>query len=723
MPTKREIGYRLYRRTSSTGVSSASKVGAATGSSTQVRYGYAQADSADGKVPVKLDNSDSIVNCTCDSPIKNGDRVKVIATESGQLIAMPIGDNIVDYTDEVKKDLLQEITDKGNEILESVDKDMQAVNDELEGVRGDVSSAQAAADAAQAAADAAGNKANENASQIDDVKVTVNGVQSDLSSLNTTVEGVSRTATSALSQATSAQQDLNGFKTNVSQTYETKEDADAAMAQEVLDRNSAITQSANSIKQEVAQNYVNNETGATLATKAELTTTANQITAQVNSVSETASSALEQSSAAIQKADEVSTTLETDYLSKADANTTYATRSYVQQTSTTILQQVSEDYQSAESASQMQSQIDQNAQAIKTEVSARQDAVTNAVKESKTYTDQQADSISQTVEQSVMNSVGETYATKSELTQTSTDLTATFTAGLNTKGKMYVRQPVPPYSVGDVYIDPEFGYTYECTTARASGSFVQSDWTQREDIVSGMVRLSGNGVEVGRSDSSYKTVTANDGFIVMYDGSEVARFAPNTTYIGSTETGNPYSYGTLQLYGAKINYSMQSPVSYIGGYLTMSAPIVAMESSYDSSNTSRVMCLNGGMVSFRSNRASGDLVDWVTEHDVSNSSVRYWLWAKERKEACGSVSFDNMAYGEHTATINLPFSYDTNMSYKIFLQVGTLPLTNGSTFNLTKVFAIATSVQKDGFTIYVWNDYNGTENKPSATISWYTIGV
>lgn len=96
MSTKREIGYRLYRssglgRTTSTAVS---RVGATTSTGTTTRFGYAQSDSADGHVSVLLDNTDTPVTCTCDSPISNGQRVTVLITPSGSLKALPIGDNI-----------------------------------------------------------------------------------------------------------------------------------------------------------------------------------------------------------------------------------------------------------------------------------------------------------------------------------------------------------------------------------------------------------------------------------------------------------------------------------------------------------------------------------------------------------------------------------------------------------------------------------------------------
>lgn len=97
--TRSEIAKRLYGARQSTASVSSSMVGGTTGGisgSLGMRYGVATADSADGWVTVKLDNSEEVVTCVCDSPIKAGQRVTVLITDSGQLKAVPIGDSILD---------------------------------------------------------------------------------------------------------------------------------------------------------------------------------------------------------------------------------------------------------------------------------------------------------------------------------------------------------------------------------------------------------------------------------------------------------------------------------------------------------------------------------------------------------------------------------------------------------------------------------------------------
>ena len=101
MSTRLDVAKRLYRgkTVATSGSRGAAVAGGVVGTpsgDTQMRYGYATADSANGWVTVKLDTSASAISCVCDSPIKSGQRVAVFTTSAGQLKAQPIGQNIVD---------------------------------------------------------------------------------------------------------------------------------------------------------------------------------------------------------------------------------------------------------------------------------------------------------------------------------------------------------------------------------------------------------------------------------------------------------------------------------------------------------------------------------------------------------------------------------------------------------------------------------------------------
>ena len=263
MPTMREIGKRLYfRNPSSNTVSSASKVGATTSTGSYVRYGTAQADSAEGKVQVKLDNSEDVVTCSCDSPIKQGDRVKVIVTESGALIAMPIGQNIIDYTDQVKVDLSQEIVNKGNEILEEVNGEMDAWKEDHQLTDADIT-----------------HQIQQSISQTTE---TWEGQLSDL-------EGDIQTNYALKTEVT---QGINGLRSEISETYATSEGV-----QNQID--TSIEQASGQIQSTVEQNVMDS-VGNTYATKTELTQTSNELNLTITGAVNTANDAKE-------TADEVST--------------------------------------------------------------------------------------------------------------------------------------------------------------------------------------------------------------------------------------------------------------------------------------------------------------------------------------------------------------------------------------------------------------------------------
>lgn len=101
--TELDVARRIYSRVPMASQQlSASRAGGVLGGQSgnlAMRYGTAIADSADGWVNVHLDLAESesdYVVCICDSPISQGQRVAVLVTDSGDLKAIPIGDNILD---------------------------------------------------------------------------------------------------------------------------------------------------------------------------------------------------------------------------------------------------------------------------------------------------------------------------------------------------------------------------------------------------------------------------------------------------------------------------------------------------------------------------------------------------------------------------------------------------------------------------------------------------
>lgn len=259
----REIGKRLYFRNPSTNtVSSASKVGATSSTGSYVRYGIAQADSAEGKVQVKLDNSEDVVTCSCDSPIKQGDRVKVIVTESGALIAMPIGQNIVDYVDMTKTVLAQQIVDKGNEILEEVNGEMDEWKQDHQLTDADIQH---------------------------QISTSVSGATE---TWEGQLESFENSVTTNYALKTEVSSGIDGLRSEISETYATSEGVENEI-------NTAISQASGQIQSTVEQNVMNS-VGETYATKTELTQTSNDLNIKITGAVNTANDAKD-------TADEVST--------------------------------------------------------------------------------------------------------------------------------------------------------------------------------------------------------------------------------------------------------------------------------------------------------------------------------------------------------------------------------------------------------------------------------
>lgn len=371
---------------------------------TSTRYGTVKAIGENNYLTILLDGSTEPIHAYCETPVTVGQRVSV-SFDNGTITVVALS-SFVDSVEKNQSEVAQKIEQiqkEGEELAASVAGDIAQVEQSVEAATSAADSAKQVADsaskaasAASQAAEAASSKAEEVSSslgtlsgKVDSVETTVNGVRSDVDELGTTVTATQQTAQSALTAATSAQQDITGFKTTVSQTYETKADADAAIAQEVLDRNSAISQSATQIKQEVSENYVSNETGETLATKAEVTQSANQIRQEVSESYQVKgdyatndgldaaiaqevtdrNSAITQSANSIKQEvsqnyvnnetgatlatkaelttaiDGISSTVSKNYLNKNDASKTYATKTEVSQTADSIKQEVSDTYQ------------------------------------------------------------------------------------------------------------------------------------------------------------------------------------------------------------------------------------------------------------------------------------------------------------------------------------------------------------------------------------------
>ena len=402
-----------------------------------------------------------------------------------------------------------------NEIQEMVDdinSGAEQAKQDAAQAKADAQQAAAKADAASQAAQAAANKADALEGSITDVTTTVNGVVQDIEEITTSVTGAISTANEALSAASSASQDLEGFKTTVSQTYQlkgdyaTNTDLDEAIAEEVLNRNSAIEQSASSITSTVSQTY---------ATKTDLAVTDGKA-AQAQSVAQqaqtSASNAQSTANAASNTANGVAEDL-TDYMETVA--TTYASKSELEQTSESITATVEANYTELKEFSDEAKEAAQNAlnvansaaseltdfaQTVTSDLGDLQDQIDGNIATwfyagTPTLTNEPA--VNWTTTEEKNQHLGDLYydtnngyawrfmvqngsyswgrITDSDVTKALEDA-ANAQDTADSKRRVFVSQPTPPYDVGDLWVQGENGDILRCATARASGSYNASDW-------------------------------------------------------------------------------------------------------------------------------------------------------------------------------------------------------------------------------------------------------
>ena len=600
MPTKREMGYRIFRANGSAASSGASKVGGTTDTSSTVRYGTAVADSSNGMVQVKLDNSDSIVNCTCDTLIYEGDRVTVIVTSTGLMKAIPIGQNLVDYTDQKADDLAQDIIDQGNQIRDDVADDIAEIDAKVD-------AAQAAADAAQGKADAVGEQANQIQQQAnkiqsdltetaDELSGQINVVNTEIDGLNSTITGVASDATSALTQVAKVKSDVDGLEVTVSQQTETlngtisrvsKTETDinglnstvssvskkldttvtsvsslsntvdglestvsqvsetvdgtvtsistltntvnglsstvtqtTSTANEALSKASTLENTVDGMQSTVSQAYENAEEALTQTSS--LSNTVEGLSSNVATAYENAQEALTQSSEAKQTASEVQTTLSTNYYTKGQTDQTFASQTQLSQTSTSILNQVSSTYQ------------------------VKGDYVTSA--DMSSAIDQSASQIESSVTETVMNEVGDTYATKTELTQTSDSLTLKINSSI---ASGYATCTTASSTAAKVATTQASGFT------RATGVQVAVKFTYANSASNPTLNINGTGAAAIRLKNAALTVDdsweAGDTVVFVFDGT-YWQVADPSLQIAKTVS----SYFTADSTGLKVGREGQS---------------------------------------------------------------------------------------------------------------------------------------------------------------------
>ena len=205
------------------------------------------------------------------------------------------------------------------------------------------------------------SKITEQAKTLNATVRTANEAKSTADSNKTTISQVSTTASDALSKASTVEQDLNGFKTTVANTYQPKSGMGSYAT------TSQLTQTANQIRGEVSEKYQSKDGMSSYATTSALTQKADEITGKVTEVAKTAQGNTTTISQVSQKVDRINTTLSQQIGGKADTSRVSSLEQNLDGFKSTVAKtyQTKGDYPSK---AEVQSRIDQSASSIKSTV-------------------------------------------------------------------------------------------------------------------------------------------------------------------------------------------------------------------------------------------------------------------------------------------------------------------------------------------------------------------
>lgn len=205
------------------------------------------------------------------------------------------------------------------------------------------------------------SKITEQAKTLNATVRTANEAKSTADSNKITISQVSTTASDALSKASTVEQDLNGFKTTVANTYQPKSGMGSYAT------TSQLTQTANQIRGEVSEKYQSKDGMSSYATTSALTQKADEITGKVTEVAKTAQGNTTTISQVSQKVDRINTTLSQKIDGKADTSRVSSLEQSLDGFKTSVAKTYQEkgDYPTK---TEMRSSISQSASSIKTEV-------------------------------------------------------------------------------------------------------------------------------------------------------------------------------------------------------------------------------------------------------------------------------------------------------------------------------------------------------------------
>ena len=338
-----------------------------------------------------------------------------------------------------------------------------------------------------------------------------------------------------------------------------------------------------------------------------------------------------------------------------------------------------------------------------------------------------------------MNSVGDTFATKTEVEQTEQDLTikinqsisngyATCSTAAGTRAKVAtsVRSDFPKATGTNATVKFTYGNTASNPTLNINNTGASPIYLGNSPITPELSWEAGdtltfvfdgtNWVVADASMATAKTVETyftadSNGLKIGQSGSPTYLSLLSSAGIYMKTGSGTYDYvsiadDTLAMGSSFEIYTENGGQAWVGGVVklgTYPTGTTAFQTYAVNVSDLQDMCNDG---------------DFITDYGTSGS-VRYWKWANGRREACGSVSVSMSANGSAGGhQIRLPFSFTDQYSYRVLVTLNTTSTSPPNGYN--NVGCLAYNKRASSFYVTAWNSSNFSM---SVNLDWYAIGV
>lgn len=309
----------------------------------------------------------------------------------------------------------------------------------------------------------------------------------------------------------------------------------------------------------------------------------------------------------------------------------------------------------------------------------------------------------------------------------------------NSKNRVFITQPEPPYNKGDLWTTGPNGELRRCVNSRATGSYVESDWENATSYDSTHTVIE-NGLVTAGTIQVVNGGTVAAGITGNESGDNAVRFwagatsgNKNNAPFRVTQGGKLYAYdaditgGKINLHGARGETLFKITIDGFetSSFVELSNHYIRTRLEHDSGTVSSVYMGNTTGTGFEAvientddtidfMQAFADLI-WI--HRIDGSNIGGTMIRS------GSIDTPKITAGNIDAgTCTLDSALDTNVAFnKVFSKPPIVMLT--CTQNLTPVNAVyvgsVIETRTTGFTAFCMT--NGTPTTNQISFNWFAI--